>query len=467
MIISLETLKTRIRGVVLNKGEQGYEIDGMISKLESLPESYDKLLEFASELSNLPISSEWPYVEPNDLEDIWIESDPSRNLKTIGSITIEESTQRVESAFLGSVAGCILGKPLEASFTGHEIRDALKAMDEWPLDNYVSKKIKNHLPRVNNSFSETAREYIQYVAPDDDINYTIMGMLILEEYGPSFTHINIQDLWLKHLNFQTTFGPERTTLLRAGTESLDRFTIESFLEKGGIGPRTPLRERSGHLSILNDYLNPGDELCGAAIRADAYGYACPGRPQDAANMAWKDASFTHSRTGIYGTMFIASAIAAAQVTSDRIGIFETALQYIPQKSRFYERVSACLEVVNNASSWEEAYDKISDKYGEYGHCRIYQETGMLINTLKFAENIGHGICIQVSQGADTDSFGATAGSLLGAYFGPGYLDNSWIEPFGDDIHSGMAWFFERSLSTLAVRMGQLPKTIMPQLSEKV
>ena len=92
---------------------------------------------------------------------------------------------------------------------------------------------------------------------------------------------------------------------------------------------------------------------------------------------------------------------------------------------------------------------------------------MLINTLKFAEDIGHGICIQVSQGADTDSFGATAGSLLGAYFGPGYLDTSWTEPFGDDIHSGMAWFFERSLSTLALRMGELPKTIMPQLIEEV
>ena len=393
--------------------------------------------------------------------------DPSRPKGQILDVDLGDSAKRVEAAFLGSLCGCVLGKPIESCFTGHEIRSALEKIGDLPMSQYISKDIEKVLPRVHPSFPITAREHIQYVAPDDDINYTIMGMLILEEYGPAFTHINIQDLWLKHLNFQTTFGPERTTLLRAGTESLDRFTIESFLEKGGIGPRTPLTERSGHLSIFIDYLNPGDELCGASIRADAYGYACPGRPQDAANMAWKDASFTHSRTGIYGTMFIASAIAAAQVTSDRIGIFETALQYIPQKSRFYERVSACLEVVKNASSWEEAYDKISDKYGEYGHCRIYQETGMLINTLKFAEDIGHGICIQVSQGADTDSFGATAGSLLGAYFGPGYLDNSWIEPFGDDIHSGMAWFFERSLSTLALRMGELPKTIMPQLIEKV
>ena len=165
-------------------------------------------------------------------------------------------------------------------------------------------------------------------------------------------------------------------------------------------------------------------------------------------------------------MFIASAIAMAQVTDDRIQIIETALQYVPQRSRFHERVSACLEVVKAADSWEQAYDRISDEYGEYGHCRIYQETGMLINTLNFAEDVGHGICIQVSQGADTDSYGASAGSLLGAYFGPGHLNSSWIEPFNDDIHSGMAWFFERSLSTLAARMGELPKQIMPELLNK-
>jgi hypothetical protein len=45
-------------------------------------------------------------------------------------------------------------------------------------------------------------------------------------------------------------------------------------------------------------LNPKDEYCGALIRADAYGYACPGRPALAAELAWRDASLTHRRTGI-------------------------------------------------------------------------------------------------------------------------------------------------------------------------
>jgi hypothetical protein len=46
---------------------------------------------------------------------------------------------------------------------------------------------------------------------------------------------------------------------------------------------------------------------------------------------------------------------------------------------------------------------------------------------------------------DTDSFGATAESLLGAYFGPGYLDERWLAPFNDDLRTGLARFYEQSL----------------------
>ncbi len=69
----------------------------------------------------------------------------------------------------------------------------------------------------------------------------------------------------------------------------------------------------------------------------------------------------------------------------------------------------------------------------------------------------------MSQGNDTDSFGATAGSILGAYFGPEAFDARWLAPFGDDLHTGMAWFFERSLTRVAKRMAALPLRVAEQL----
>ena len=457
MLVKIETLRERIHGVILNKGEQGHQILGLEEKLADVPDSYDKLIEFSKTLSDLPYRGDWKYVEPSDFENISNESDPNMSLSKISEIDLKKSSEKVEAAFLGSLCGCILGKPLEASLTGSEIKSALIATEEWPMNDYVTYKIKEYLPRVHGSFDETAREYIKYVAPDDDINYTIMGMLVLENYGKEFSHKDMEELWIHHLPIGTTFGPERTMLLKHGLNSLDKFRLSSFKEKGGVGQSDwePIESKS-HLNVINEILNPGNELCGAVIRADAYGYACPGDPALAAKLAWKDSSFTHNRTGIYGTMFIAAAIATAQVTDDRVEVIKTALQYIPQKSRFFERSSACLNDIINSDNWEEGYDKINDKFGEYGHCRIYQEIGMLINSFKFAEDIGNGICIQVSQGADTDSFGATAGSLLGAYFGPGHLDDKWLKLFNDDIHTGLAWFFERSVSKLAKRMSKLP-----------
>jgi hypothetical protein len=458
MLIRLDTLRERLHGVVLNKGEQGYDIEGLQDELDNLPDSYDELVKFTKNLLNLKIRKDWSYVEPSSIYDILNEMDPSRPKGQITEIDYEDSSKRVEAAFIASLCGCILGKPLEQKFTGHEIRKALEEINEWPMSDYISKDIENVLPKVHTSFPETAREFINYVAPDDDINYTIMGMLILEKFGADFTHENMKELWIKHLPIGTTFGPENTKLLKSGIElKIDGRDRSAFLAKGPNGSENilPTDKPEDLIDVFNDILNPGDELCGAAIRADAYGYAYPGNPAMASELAYRDASFTHNRTGVYGTMFIAAAISCAQIMEDRDEIIETALKFVPQKSRFYERVSVCFKDVKDSDSWEED-DKISDKYGEYGHCRIYQEIGMLINTLKFAKDVGHGICIQVSQGADTDSFGATSGSILGAYFGPGYLDDKWVKPFNDDIHTGLAWFFERSVSKLAKRMSKLP-----------
>jgi hypothetical protein len=154
-------------------------------------------------------------------------------------------------------------------------------------------------------------------------------------------------------------------------------------------------------------------------------------------------------------MLVAAAIACAQVMADRLGIFETALQFVPRRSRFYRIVADSLNEVRQAGDWRDGYARIHGKYAPYSHCRVYQQVGTLINTLRFAEDVGDGICIQVMQGNDTDSFGAT--------FGPGHLDERWLRPFNDDIHTALAQFYERSLSQLAKRMGQLPARIAAEL----
>lgn len=109
-------------------------------------------------------------------------------------------------------------------------------------------------------------------------------------------------------------------------------------------------------------------------------------------------------------------------------------------------------------------EAIHGRYGEYTHCKVYQELGTLINTLKFARSIDHGFCIQVSQGNDTDSFGATSGSMLGAFFGPDHLDDRWLRPFNNTIYHALADFHEYDLDALAERLGRLPAAVFGEYS---
>jgi ADP-ribosylglycohydrolase len=87
---------------------------------------------------------------------------------------------------------------------------------------------------------------------------------------------------------------------------------------------------------------------------------------------------------------------------------------------------------------------------------VYQEIGTVINSVVFAPDVNECICMQVSQGCDTDCFGKIAGSILGAFLGPGGLDMArWIAPFRDDFRTSLANFYDRSLASVASRIGRL------------
>ena len=50
MLIRLDTLRERLHGVVLNKGEQGYDIKGLQDELDKLSDSYDEFVKFTKKL---------------------------------------------------------------------------------------------------------------------------------------------------------------------------------------------------------------------------------------------------------------------------------------------------------------------------------------------------------------------------------------------------------------------------------
>lgn len=439
MHIDLTILRERLHTVLTDKARQGHATEGWAERVDAAPASYDALYALAEQIADLPLRPDWPYVEPSDLAGIRAESDPARPTGVIDSPTLADSAARVRTAFLASVCGCQLGKPVEIWPSMYTLRDGMTPTGDWPIRDYISTRSLDIIGKRHPSWGQTCRENIRFAAPDDDINYTVMGMLALERGGLGYTLDHLRTLWLENLAPAHCFGPERTLIVQAGLHALKSW--------GG-----PPADYARWVNILN----PSAERCGALIRADAYGYACPGRPELAAELAWRDASFTHRRTGIYGTMWVAAAIAAAQVMDDPLEVFETASRFVPRKSRFYEVVTDCLNIVADSSDWVAAYERMFARYKEYGHCMIYFECGTLINTLRFARSIDDGFCMQVMQGNDTDSFGATSGSILGCFFGPGHLDPRWLKPLNNTLFTTLANFHEQNLEKVAERMARLP-----------
>mgnify|MGYP006288655975 FL=1 len=440
MLSNIQSLKRRLEQVVTCKAQQGHDTAGLLTEIKRAPDGYDAVAELSRRISDLPMRSDWNYVEPNQLQDILEQCASDRPTKPVSHVDAQSITPRVEAAFLSAVSGCMLGKPLEVNPTLGEIRKAAEACGEWPLRDYISDSLLEALGRRHGDAWETTRDRIQYVAPDDDINYTVLGMMVLEKHGPSFTQSELMDLWLKNLPPLWTWGPERSLLVRAALASLD-----------------PGEKRDPGQWVSE--WNPSDEACGAAIRVDAYGYAAAGHPALAAELAWRDSSMTHRRTGIYGSMFVAAAIATAFVADDPLEIFETALKYVPQRSRFYETMADCFDIVCRANDWLHGYEQIHKKYGEYGHCQLYQECGLLMNSARFASDVGDAICKQVAQGCDTDCFGEIIGSIMGAFFPPGNLEERWLLPFHDDLRTSLGTFHDKSLRSVARRMAKLPELV--------
>jgi ADP-ribosylglycohydrolase len=445
MLPSKDFLRKRLEQFLCDQEAQGSDISGMHDRLKKLSDSYDALLKFAEEAVNLPMRPGWAYVEPLSWEEIEKEMDPKRDefLSKPGDIT--RCSKHAEAAFLGSVLGCILGKPIEVNPTLQELKAAGEKVNEWPINDFISVNFLEKLGRRHPDWIDTVKEKIRYVAADDDLHYSVMGMLNLEKYGLELDLDGVKNTWLNHQCMNFVWGPERYILACIGVDHLSE------------GDDPEKHKGDEYYLKWSSMFNPGSELCGAAIRADAYGYAFPGRPDLAARYSYIDASFTHRRTGVYSAMFIAAAIALMSGIEKPLLAFEGALKFVPRRSRFFYNAKLCFDFVKNSPSFDEAYQRIHQRFREYGHCKVYQEIGTLMNTVHFADGIWDGVCKQVMQGNDTDSFGCTAGSLLGMYFGPEGLPKEKLALFNDEIRLSLASFHEHSLSSLARRMGGLPK----------
>jgi len=385
--------------------ERGGEASSYEERVQTLLVSLrDQLV---TEVEQAPVMED----EPSDLETIRALR-PRGPRRLVASLDSETLHDKLLGAWLGRAAGCILGIPCEG-MSKPAIRNAAKGMgmryplsDYWLLDPKFAGADAKHYgvtPRQN-----FLKGKLKYVGTDDDLAYTLLGLLILEDHGVEFTTGNVGEAWLKYLPMACTAEAVALSTLRAGVSAAE------------CGAKD----------------NPFVDWIGADIRSDPWGYAAPGCPEKAAEFAYRDASISHRATGIHGEMFFSAAIAAAFVVDDPVEALEIGLTEIPKNCRTTAAVKEALRWCKRDGDWDKTTGRILAKYEGMSMAHTLNNAALTVAGLYYgAKDFGKTIALTVMGGVDTDCTGATAGSLLGAVLGAKRLPKSWAEPLGTRAES--------------------------------
>lgn len=442
--LDIELLESKEEG----KATKGYQ--KRVEEIRKMEEGAEKELQAGNlldELFALPVKEDFTFIEPSDLAGIKAERPKNKmpHHKNTANLSDDILYNKIYGAWLGRCAGCLLGQPVEG-WQRERIERLLKATGNYPIKHYMSSDIPMEIkeecgvtdyPGVYGNLKKGWINNVETMPEDDDTNYTIMGLRILEIYGAHFTPEDVAECWLDKLPI------------------LHLCTAERVAYRNLINLKMP--PSSANLR------NPYREWIGAQIRADFFGYIAPGNAELSSEMAWRDASISHTKNGIYGEMLIAAMLSAAAVSRDMLYIIENGLSMIPEKSRLYAGIHMVLEWYDSGVDLESALNNIHQLYNEklpHDWCHTIPNAmivcmGLLYGSLDFEKSIG----IAVMAGFDTDCNGATVGSILGMVLGADAIPEKWVKPLNNKVKSGIDGIGLAEISDLADRTVRIAKSI--------
>lgn len=373
-------------------------------------------------VENAEMRKGYPYNEPSDLEGIQALRCPYAFEKK----HIEDHDalyEKILGAWYGRICGCILGKPAEGT-KSKELRQFLKDSDNFPMTRYICRPDIKYKSTIRTS---CLADEMKFAPWDDDTNYVVLAQILIEKYGRDFTPKNVMELWKERQPLPSYYTAEKVALLN--------------YTKGYQPPYSAM------------YQNPYREWIGAQIRGDYFGYINPGEPEKAAEMAFRDASISHIKNGIYGEMFVSAMLACAAVTDDIRDVILGGLAEIPATSRLYESVMRLVKRYDEGVSKEDAFADIHAVWNDYdAHdwCHTISNALIVVAALLYGGgDYGKSICMAVETGFDTDCNGATVGSVLGMMLGEKGISDDWKAPTHGILDTTIAGAEKSEIAVLA------------------
>ena len=400
---SLENVDRMINLWAQLKTESG--ADGVAEKVAEIQ---SVIAEKLAELQALPDDPGLRELEPDDLYGIRaLRPDGARRYWT--ELPAETYRDRLEGAILGRFAGCILGSIVECWEIDKMERWAAYLGDAFPPDDYWSEAERPQDLKYRTSLREVfTRSKMDGVPTDDDIIYTQLGLLILEDYGLDFSVADVGAAWVKYLPHAATAEGIALGNLRAGVPPMKAAVVD----------------------------NPFAYWIGADIRSDPWGYAAPGYPELAAEFAWRDATISHRRNGIYGAMYFSAVIAAAFALGEPVKALEAGLAEIPADCRLAREVRWALDKAGDIKNFREARAAVDSRFAGMHRIHTINNAVLAIWGLTIGgDDYTKVISETVAMGLDNDCTAATAGSIFGAAYGKSAIPTHWTRNFNNKVYS--------------------------------
>ena len=417
---------------VAQRRETGYEIERVVAAARAADltdrDTARALTDALQDTARLP---GWTFEEPNELDDILaVLPTPMPRQRPPEEVVAD----RIHAGWLGRIAGCNLGKPVELGthWTSEHIKSYLQLADAYPLDDYIP--LLDSMP-VGYELREdcratTTRGNVRGSARDDDIDYPILGLQLLERHGEALTSAHVAEAWLTLLPFRQVYTAERAAY---------RNLVHGL----------PLTQVARHH-------NPYREWIGAQIRGDIFGWTHPGDPRAAAVLAYQDASLSHTENGIYGEMWAAALVAAAFTAGSAREAVVSSLEHVPPRSRLAQVIRDVLAQHNAAAAWEDTLMRIQATYGHYSWIHTLSNAAVAVAGLLWGDgDYARTVGLTVMGGWDTDSNAATTGSVAGLLLGTDALPARFIDPLHDRTRSALFGYDNSAISELAARTARL------------
>jgi ADP-ribosylglycohydrolase len=337
---------------------------------------------------------------------------------------------RIHGGWLGRAAGCLLGKPVE-KIPRRGIRAIAESTGNWPIHGYftaigLDPDVAATYPWNRASRTTSLVENIAGMPEDDDLNYALVALGLVEQHGAGLTTDDVAVAWLSSLPGGRVFTAER-------------IAYRNLLD--------------GHPPAVAGVIgNPFADWIGAQIRTDVYGWVCPGDPAAAARLAWQDGTLSHRRNGLYGAMFVAAASSAATVVETIDDCLAAGLSVIPPGSRYAAAIRCGIALGESALETEAAVDELYERFGDLHWVHVLNNAALLAFALvRSGGDFATAVTTVVTGGWDTDSTGATVGSICGALAGASALPPAWIDPLANRLATSIPGFDGIGFDELARR----------------